>query len=120
MEVRIVRHTDRFDETLRFYTDALGWALDRQWAEGGRGCLIVAGDGGDARVELLETDSTDVEAVSGVFISVQVADAAAAADRLAQRGAPITQPLATQPWGHRNVSTVDPAGLPITLFEVLD
>lgn len=121
MQLRVVRRTDRFDDTLAFYTAVLGWSVDRAWTEGGRGVLITAGDPATAtaRIELLEAPTGQVDAVSGVFVSAEVADAAALADRLVAAGHPVTQPLATQPWGHRNVATVDPSGLPVVLYEVL-
>ena len=119
-EFRVVMHTTRFDESCAFYGDALGWTYVRGWEDDGlRGCLWAAGDSTvDQRVELLETRD-DGPAVSGVFVSTEVADVQAAHDRLVAHGAPITQALAVQPWGHRNVGTVDPNGLAIVLFEVL-
>ena len=118
-EFRVVLHTTRFDESCAFYGDALGWTHVRGWDDGGRGCLWAADTDSvvDQRVELLEADTS--VAPTGVFVSVEVVDVAAAYARLTEAGARITQPLADQPWGHRNTATVDPNGLTIVLFEVL-
>ncbi len=119
-EFRVVLHTTRFDESCAFYGEALGWTYVRGWEDDGlRGCLWAADPSSpvDQRVELLE--SSTPEAPSGVFLSAQVTDVGAAHERLVAAGAPITQPLAEQPWGHRNVATADPNGLAIVLFEVL-
>lgn len=117
MELRLVRRTDRFDETLAFYTQTLGWPIDRAWADGGRGVLIAPG--GVARIELLEVSSADVEPVRGVFLSAEVEDAAAVEARISAAGHPVIQPLTIQPWGHLSVSTVDPSGMKVVLFQVV-
>lgn len=119
-EFRVVLHTTRFDQSCAFYGVALGWTYVRGWEDDGkRGCLWSAAPDApvDQRIELLEADSS--EPVSGVFVSVEVPDVQAAHDRLVAAAVPVTQPLADQPWGHRNTATVDPNGLPIVLFEVL-
>lgn len=119
-EFRVVLHTSLFDESCAFYADALGWSFVRGWDDDGlRGCLFAAGGTAsiDARVELLES-GTAVEP-NGVFVSVEVPDVEAIHRRLVDAGAPVTQQLAVQPWGHRNTATVDPNGLTIVLFSVL-
>ncbi len=133
MQLRVVRRTVRYDDTVRFYTDALGWAVERSWTNGGRGCLIIAA--GEARIEILEvgpdaggTGATtsaaggsgeDAVSVSDVFVAVQVDDVRRAAQRLAAAGITLEQEPTEQPWGHRNLGVRDPSGLLVVVFEVL-
>jgi predicted enzyme related to lactoylglutathione lyase len=117
MEMRVVRHTDRFDEGCRFYGELLGWPVTRQWDEPERGCIFGYGDVG--RIELIEADA--VHHVSGVFVAVEVPagspGVAALADHLTDHGIELVQPVAEQPWGHRNVAVLDPTGMRLVLFE---
>jgi predicted enzyme related to lactoylglutathione lyase len=112
MELRVVRHTDRFDSTCHFYGTVLGWPVTRAWSEGGRGCIFGHGDTG---IELLEADTA--EPVSGVFLAVECAAVQPVHDALVAAGVAITQPLADQPWGHRNFAVADPTGMTVVFFE---
>lgn len=114
MELRIVRITDCFDEACRFYGEILGWPITKEWDEGGRGRIF--GYGESARLELLEGTP---DPVTGVVLSVEVADLDAVAATLTTAGSVLTQPPAVQPWGHRNLALVDPAGVTLVLFEVM-
>lgn len=120
MELRVVRVTDRFDEGCRFYGDVLGWPVTKEWdADEGQGRGRIFGHGESARVELIEAVGTTPDPVTGVFVSAQVADATAIADRLAAAGVALDTPLTTQPWGHRSLGVTDPTGLRVVLFEVI-
>jgi len=46
----------------------------------------------------------------GMFITVQVADAAAEFDRLTGSGLSIAYPLHDEPWGQRRFALYDPSG----------
>ncbi len=116
MELRIVRHTDQFDAACHFYGSVLGWPITRQWpADGGqgRGCIFGYGDVG--RMELIEHSHS--EPVSGLFLSIEVDDVASLAARLAAAGVVLHRELADQPWGHRNLSVLDPAGVEVVFFQ---
>ena len=90
MELRIVRHTTRFDAACRFYGDVLGWPVTREWPAGdGQGRGRIFGYGDTARVEF------------------------------AAAGVPILRGLADQPWGHRNLAVHDPTGLEVVFFQPL-
>jgi predicted enzyme related to lactoylglutathione lyase len=115
MELRIVRVTDRFDDACAFYGEVLGWPVTRAWDEGGRGRVFGYGDVG--RVELMEGTPTPV---SGVFVSIETHDVAALRDRLLANDVTIVQPLTDQPWGHRNIGIVDPTGITLVFFQVVD
>ncbi|MEQ1702873.1 MAG: VOC family protein [Ilumatobacteraceae bacterium] len=118
MELRIVRHTDCFDATCRFYGEVLGWPVTKEWPAGdgqGRGRIFGYGDVG--RVELIEHDAP--APISGVFISVETDDVAALHDRLVAAGVAVVRGLADQPWGHRNLAVVDPTGLEVVCYQVI-
>lgn len=114
MELRVVRVTDRFDEACRFWGELLGWPVTHGWDEPDRGRIFGYGD--TARIELMEGTP---EPVSGLFVSVEVDDVVATHDRLVADGIEVLQPVAEQPWGHRNVAVADPSGLRVVLFERL-
>lgn len=116
-ELRVVRHTDRFADGCRFYGDMLGWPVTKSWEDPAPGRVFGFGD--SARVELLSVDSASCVPATGVALSVEVADVTAVHARLDGAGIGITQPLADQPWGHRNFGVVDPTGLPVVFFEVM-
>ena len=46
----------------------------------------------------------------GMFLTLQVADAAAEFERLSSAGLPIAYPLRDEPWGQRRFGLLDPAG----------
>jgi len=113
MELRVVRHTTAFDAASSFYGDLLGWPVTRTWDQPTRGRIFGYGD--VSRIELLEAGA--VVDVEGVFIAVEHPDVDALADHLADHGIEIFQPVADQPWGHRNVGVVDPTGLRVVFFQ---
>ena len=134
VELRVVIPTARYDESYRFYAEVLGWREVRSWADSARGVLFEilgpdpttpsddahganARDSVAARVELLEQEPTPLS--GSAFCSVEVPDAAAIADALERAGATITHALTQQPWGHRNVATVDPNGFRWVFFSVV-
>ncbi len=53
----------------------------------------------------------------GLILTFQVADAAAAFERLSAAGLPIHHGLADEPWGQRRFRTRDPAGVWIDVVE---
>lgn len=118
MELRVVRHTDRFDDACSFWGDLLGWPTTRSWpADSAQGRGRIFGYGETARVELIEVQVA--VPVTGVFLGVQVDDVAAIVDAVTGAGHTLIRPLADQPWGHRNATVRDPSGIELTLFQVL-
>lgn len=115
--MRVVRHTPAFDAACRFYGEVLGWPVTREWDTPARGRIFGYGDVG--RIELIEAGAAvDVE---GVFVAVEHPGVERLADLLAdwagELGLEIFQPVAVQPWGHRNVGVTDPTGLRVVFFE---
>ena len=125
VELRIAIAAEDYDGAMRFFGEALGLPLVRQWGEGdGRGALLEAGR---ATVEILakaEADRIDMVEVgrpvgAPIRVAMEVADSPATAAALeASGGTRLGGPIDT-PWGHRNVRLTGPGGLQITLFTVL-
>lgn len=56
----------------------------------------------------------------GVFLTLQVEDAAVEHDRLRAAGAEIALPLRAEPWGQRRFALVDPAGVWLDVVEQIE
>lgn len=56
----------------------------------------------------------------GMILTVEVADAKAAFDRLSMDGAPIVHPLTDEVWGQRRFMTRDPAGVLVDVVQQID
>lgn len=56
----------------------------------------------------------------GMILTVEVADAAAAFERLSAAGAPIVHPLTDEAWGQRRFMPRDPAGALIDVVEQIE
>lgn len=122
-ELRVALTVADYDEALRFYRDGLGLTVEESWERpDGSGAIFPAGR---ATLEVLSTKMAEtvdqVEAgsrVSGdVRLAIQVAESAAAGERLVEAGAePVGGPVET-PWGDVNVRVRAPDGMQLTLFE---
>jgi catechol 2,3-dioxygenase-like lactoylglutathione lyase family enzyme len=56
----------------------------------------------------------------GVFLTLQVADAAEQFERFREAGAPVAYPLRDEPWGQRRFALIDPAGVWIDVVQHID
>ncbi len=56
----------------------------------------------------------------GMILTVEVADAAAAFERLRKGGAPIVHPLTDEEWGQRRFMTRDPAGVLVDVVQQIE
>lgn len=56
----------------------------------------------------------------GLFLTLQVADAAAEFKRLKQAGVAIAYPVTDEPWGQRRFGLFDPAGMWMDVVEQID
>lgn len=125
-ELRLVITVDNYDEALAFYRDALGMREHAAYAapNGGRVTLL---DAGRATVELADTRQAefidDVEVgrrVAGkIRVALEVPNAAAATNRLADAGAEVIAAPTRTPWNSLNARLTAPDGLQLTLFEEL-
>jgi uncharacterized glyoxalase superfamily protein PhnB len=110
-EFRVIVASSRFDESVAFYGERLGWPVTKQFP-GGR----IFGCGAQARIEVLDEPGATR---SSTACAIHVDDADALHERLVAAGVPIVQPPTDQPWGHRNVTVEDPDGTRLTFFHEL-
>jgi lactoylglutathione lyase len=124
-EVRVVITADDYGAAVRFYRDALGLPLIRDFdGPGGGGSLLAAGQ---ATVEIVARDQAaaidQIEVgrtgTSGpIRLALEVADSAEIGEELEEAGAKRLGGPVTTPWGHTNVRLRTPDGVEITLFTV--
>jgi lactoylglutathione lyase len=121
-ELRVALTVDEYDETLRFYRDGLGLAVEEAWERpDGRGAVLGAGR---ATLEVLSrpmaetVDRVEVGSrVSGpVRLAIEVADPEAAAGRLVEAGGELLGGPVETPWGDVNARVRAPDGMQLTLF----
>ena len=119
MEFRVVRFTNAFDPTCHFYGELLGWPVTREWpASDGQGRGRLFGYGDAARIEFIERDTDD--AIQGVSLSVEHPDVVALNARLVAAGVVILRPVTDFPWGHRAFAVIDPSGIELVHFQVIE
>ncbi|MDP6868590.1 MAG: VOC family protein [Acidimicrobiales bacterium] len=110
--LRVVFRTNRYDESVAFYSDVLGLDMTDSWGGSGcRGCLFAwAG----TLVEFYEGDWVE----SGTQLAIEVPDAHAQHAQLVAAGGEPNEP-ADMPWGHRSVFISDPHGNELNFFEII-
>jgi catechol 2,3-dioxygenase-like lactoylglutathione lyase family enzyme len=124
LQMRLVVEVDDYDEAVRFYRDVLGAEVELQvHGEGGEKVTIL--DVGRATLEL--SNRAQVEMIDEVEVgrrvaprlrvAFEVADAAAATDRMVAGGAELVAPPIRTPWNSLNSRLQAPADLQLTLFE---
>jgi lactoylglutathione lyase len=120
-ELRLCVTAEDYDEALRFYRDVLGLTERVAYEERGRVTILEAGR---ATLEILDAEHAayvdDVEVgrrVAGhIRVAFEVADSAAATQRLAVAGATVIAEPTRTPWNSLNGRLDAPAGLQLTLF----
>jgi catechol 2,3-dioxygenase-like lactoylglutathione lyase family enzyme len=127
LQMRLVVQVDDYDEALRFYRDVLG-AREELQIHGEQGEKVTILDVGRATLEL--SNRAQVEMIDRVEVgrpvsprlrvAFEVADAAAATDRLVAGGAELVAPPTVTPWNSLNARLEAPADLQLTLFEELE
>jgi catechol 2,3-dioxygenase-like lactoylglutathione lyase family enzyme len=110
-DVAFVVHTERFDESIAFYRDALGLEVVEEWYEGGHGAVIRLTE--RAVLELIELESA--AAHGSVAVGLEVDDVDAVYARLAERGVPTKAPP-VDAFGKRGFGTTDPNGVPVNVY----
>ncbi len=124
-EMRVCVTAEDYDEAVRFYRDVLGLPEREAYSsEDGRVSILEAGR---ATLELLDprhaefVDEVEVgRRVAGhVRVALEVEDAAATAERLAEAGATVVAEARRTPWNSLNARLDAPAGLQLTLFTEL-
>jgi predicted enzyme related to lactoylglutathione lyase len=111
---RILLRPSDLDRSRRFYRDALGLAIYREFGPpDDPGVVFFLGPG------LLEVSGhTASPAGRSVMIWIQVRDVHAEHARLVAAGVPIIRRPATEPWGLIEMWIQDPDGTQIVLVEV--
>jgi catechol 2,3-dioxygenase-like lactoylglutathione lyase family enzyme len=129
-QLRLVLETEDLDAALAFYRDALGLTeLESYDGDGGARVVILAVP--TATLELANPaqvayiDAVEVGRPAAhafphtVRVAFEVPDAAAAAARLAARGAEMVADPVETPWRSLNARLEAPGGMQITVFEEL-
>lgn len=115
--------TDRLGECRDFYVSRLGFqvAFEASWFV----YLMSAGDS-PYGVAFMASDhpsqppGSETFSGKGMFLTLQVADAAAEFDRLRDGGVRVAYPLRDEPWGQRRFGLFDPAGMWVDVVQHID
>lgn len=127
LQMRLVVEAADYDEAVRFFRDVLG--LPEELAVSGPdGAEVTILNAGRATLELANPaqkryiDEVEVgrQVAPRLRVAFEVADSAAATDRLVDAGATLVAPPVETPWRSRNARLDVPAGLQVTLFQELD
>jgi uncharacterized glyoxalase superfamily protein PhnB len=113
-EFRFYYFTPRYEETVAFYRDLLGFSTYHAWSrnDGDRGIIFQSPNG----VGLIEIElGTESPALRGGFY-FEVPNVDEWYEKVRASGAPISKPLANTDYGHRNFKTVDPNGVEVSFF----
>jgi len=124
-ELRLVVTAEDYDDALRFYRDVLG--LEERAAYNSPDGRVTILEAGRATLELADPnqaafiDRVEVgRRVAGhIRVAFQVADSAAATERLVEAGAELVAPPTRTPWESLNARLEAPGGLQLTLFQEL-
>lgn len=111
---RVLLQPVDFERSLRFYSDALGLHVYREWGSGStRGAVFFLGGG------LLElSGSSRTGASESVSLWLQVRYINAVGRELQESGVDIIELPTDKPWGLREMQIRDPDGLRIVIVEV--
>lgn len=123
-QFRFCYFTPKYDETVAYYRDGLGFPLIEAWDRhpDDRGSLFQAASGiieVVARPTGPSSHLWDDRPPQGALMVIEVSDADAAHRRAVERQLPVTQGLTNQSWGHRSFCLREPNGLTLYLFSEL-
>lgn len=121
-ELRLVVTASDYAEAVSFYRDVLGMPERAAYAspdgqvvilEAGRATLEIADL---AQAEFIDRVEVGRRVAGPIRIALEVADAAATANRLAAAGATVLADARLTPWQSLNARLEAPGGLQLTLF----
>jgi predicted enzyme related to lactoylglutathione lyase len=127
LQMRLVVEATDYEEAVRFFRDVLG--LPEELAVSGPdGAEVTILQAGRATLELANPaqkrfiDEVEVgrQVAPRLRVAFEVADSAAATDRLVEAGAALVAAPVETPWRSLNARLDAPAGLQVTLFQELD
>lgn len=114
LQSRVLLRPADMDAAIGFYERQVGLVRYREWGERPhRGVVYFLGGG---FLELTESDVPGPRP-EGVRLWLQVADATAARDELAERAVAIVSEPEHKPWGLVEFTVHDPDGLPLVVIE---
>lgn len=109
--------TDKLMQARDFYVQRLGFepVFEATWfvylASGTTGIAFMSPD------HPSQPPGPEKFSGQGLFLTLQVADAASAFKRLKDAGASIAYPVRDEPWGQRRFGLIDPAGMWVDVVE---
>jgi uncharacterized glyoxalase superfamily protein PhnB len=114
--------TDKLTECRDFYTRWFGFdvAFEASWF------VYLASAGDRPAIAFMAADhpsqppGPETFTGQGMFLTLQVADAAAEFDRLTRAGVPMAYPLRDEPWGQRRFGLLDPSGMWVDVVQQID
>jgi uncharacterized glyoxalase superfamily protein PhnB len=115
--------TDRLAECHDFYTRRLGFEVvfEATWfaymtapGDGSQGVAFMAHD------HPSQPPGPETFGGEGMFLTLQVADAAAEFERLRESGVSIEYPLREEAWGQRRFGFRDPAGMWVDVVQQIE
>lgn len=115
--------TSRLDECREFYTKNFGFdvVFEASWfiymasaANPGYGIAFMTPD------HPSRPPGPEAFSGKGMFLTLQVADAASEHERLKNAGVAIAYPLAVEPWGQRRFGVLDPSGMWVDVVEQIE
>ena len=112
--------TDKMAECRDFYVGHFGFevAFEASWF-----VYLSAGDGQPYAIAFMTPDhpsrppGPEKFDGKGLFLTLQVDDAAKEFERLRKAGVAVAYPIADEPWGQRRFGVVDPSGLWLDVVE---
>lgn len=125
-QLRVVAHVDDFETALAFYRDVVGMPEQESYQGDGGARVAILGAGratlelsNSAQVALIDAVETDGDAPSDeIRLALEVADTAAAVERLVAGGARVEASARVTPWRSMN-ARLRAGDLQLTLFQEL-
>ncbi len=114
--------TNKLSDCRDFYGKHFGFQVvfEASWF------VYLASESGDCGIAFMAPDhpssppGPEPFTGNGVFLTFQVADAAAEFERFSAEGAAIAYPLKSEVWGQRRFGLIDPAGMWLDVVEQID
>jgi catechol 2,3-dioxygenase-like lactoylglutathione lyase family enzyme len=114
--------TERLADCRQFYTRRLGFEIvfEATWF------VYLQAPGSPYGIAFMAPDhpsqppGPETFTGHGMFLTLQVADAAAEFERLSQAGVTIAYPLRDEAWGQRRFGVVDPAGMWLDVVQQIE
>lgn len=120
---RLTYFTEKYNETLAFYTEMLEFEVLHFWDRhaNDKGTLLKAGLG-TIEVMLKPTEDYRIKGLDyrkpqGVFACLQVDDATELYEKFQNKNIVFKEDLVDQSWGHRSFSVEDPNGIVLFFYE---